>query len=194
MTRRLLAVDRVVSALVGLGLLLLGLYLLDWRFGVVGSYADEVRTDVPADVAASAWWPWVFAVAGVLLGLLGLYWLLAHLRRPGPANRRLSGSDGTGRLEADLRSVADALATRLESTAPVSGARGTTRSVGARTLLEIRASVERSADARELVAATEALEAEVAAAFPTDQVTCRVVIDAPRRRRLARNPSGVRVS
>lgn len=194
MTRRLLAVDRVVSALVGLGLLALGLYLLDWRFEVVGNYADEVRTDVPADVAATAWWPWAFAIAGVLLGLLGLYWLLAHLRRPGPANQRLSGSDGTGRLEADLRSVADTLATRLESTAPVSGARGTTRSVGARTLLEIRASVERTGDARELVAATEALEAEVASAFPTDQVTCRVVIDAPRRRRLARSPSGVRVS
>lgn len=194
MTRRLLGTDRVVSGVVGLALLALGLYLLDWRFGVVGSYAEEVRTDAAGSVADSGWWPWAFAAAGVLLGLLGLYWLLAHLRRPGPGTLRLSGSGAHGRLEADLRSVADTLAGRLESTAPVTGARGTTRSVGSHTLLQVRAQVEPTADARELVAATEALEAEVARAFPQDQVTCRVVLDAPRRRRLARTSNRVRVS
>ncbi|MDF9714758.1 hypothetical protein INN71_01780 [Nocardioides sp. ChNu-153] len=193
MTPRVRVLDRTLTLLLGLGLVVLALFAFDWRFGVVGRYQDSLPTGPASDVVASGWWPWVFALATVLLGLLALAWLLAHLRRPGPSSQRLDSSDETGRLEVDLRSVAAAAAERFATMAPVTGARGTTEARGRRTLLVLHASVDPAADATTLTEATEASAREVAAAFPDDDVRLRVVLDAPRRKRLGRGTDRVRV-
>jgi hypothetical protein len=183
MTRTLLGLDRLLVLVVGLALVALGLLAVDWQYHLLfSSYDDTVRTGAAEDVVTTAWWPWVLAVAGVLLGLLGVWWLLAHLRREASSTTRLSASDETGRLEVDVRSVATAAAAHLGTIAPVVDPSGTVRSYGATTLVELRGRVDPAADVEALTEAVATTSQHVAAAFPDDRVECRVVLDAPQRR------------
>lgn len=194
MTNRLLRLDRGASFVLGLLLVAGGLLAADWqhRF-LLDGYADPVDVAPVSDVVDTGWFPWVAAVVGVVLGLLGLMWLLAHLRHSGPSTLRLSASDETGRLEADLRSVASALADRLGTLAPLAGVSGTTRTHRGRTVVELRGQVDAGADPQAITEAVEQCTSELAQAFPSDDVTCRVVLDAPRRTRVRRTDR-VRVS
>ncbi|MDT9593500.1 hypothetical protein RDV89_10515 [Nocardioides zeae] len=193
MTPRVRVVDRLLTALLGAALVALALLVLDWRFGVVGSYADSLTTSSADSVLGTTWWPWALAAGTVVLGLLGLVWLLAHLRRPGPSDQRLDASDPTGRLTADLGSVASATASRFATLAPVTGARGTTERRGRHSVLVVHGHVDPAAAPSTLVEAAETCAAEVAGAFPDDDVRLRVLLDAPRRRRLGRRTDRVRV-
>lgn len=184
MTPRMRVLDRVATLVVGLALVALALAAFDWRFGVVGSYQDTLPTGPVADVLASGWWSWVFAVVGVVLALVGLAWLLAHLRRPGPSTERLDASDETGRLEVDLRSVASAVADRFSELAPVTGASGTTEKRGRHTLVVVSAHVDPTSDAELIRSAAATCTREVADAFPDDDVRLRILVDEPRKRRL----------
>ena len=180
MTGPLLRLDRAATFVVGAALLALGLLVLDWKFREVFTYHDILGTGDAQTVLDTAWWPWAFAVLGLILGLLGLTWLLAHLRRAGPSTIRLRAGDHTGLLEADLRSVATATAHRLATLAPVTGIKGTTRVYRSRVVIELRGHIDPAADAATVVDAAATCAAEVAAAFPRDDVTCRVVLNGPR--------------
>ncbi len=181
MTRKLVRLDRCVVLLVGLVLVGAGLAAVDWRLGYVVDVPGALSTTSVQDVLTTGWWPWAFAVAGVVLGLLGLWWAAAHLRREGPTTLRSHASDESGRVEIDVRSVAGAAAAHLAALAPVVGARGTTRTYGSTTLVELRGRVDPAADVDVLTWAAEACSAHVADAFPDDSVVCRVVLDAPQR-------------
>ncbi len=180
MTGRLLRIDRIATFVVGAALLTLGLLVVDWKFREVFTYHDVLGTGDAETILATAWWPWAFAAVGLVLGLLGLAWLLAHLRRAGPSTIRLRGGDHTGLLEADLRSVATATAHRLGTLAPVTAIRGTTRVYRSRVVIELRGHIDPAADAATVIDAAATCAAEVAAAFPNDEVTCRVVLNGPR--------------
>jgi hypothetical protein len=180
--RRTAVLDRVVLALVGLVLLAAGLLALDWRTGTVLDLPDRLDAGAVLDTVDSSWWPWASAGVGVVLGLLGLAWLLAHLPRRGPGRTRLAASDQSGTLEVDLRSVAGAVADRLEELGPVTGARGTTDRVRGTTVLEVRGRVEPDADTDALDQAVRTCAAEVEQAF-AGAVPLRVLLDAPRRTR-----------
>jgi hypothetical protein len=193
MTSRLRLLDRTVCLVLGLALVALALLAFDWRYGVVGSYADTLSTSAAVDVVESSWWPWAFAAGALVLALLALAWLLAHLRRPGPGSERLDASDPTGRLEVDLRSAAAAVADRFAELAPVAHVRGTTEQRGRHVLLVVHGHVDPAADADALAHATATCTREVAAAFPDDDVLFRVVLESPRRRRLGGGDDRVRV-
>lgn len=186
MNRRLRVLDRVVVLVVGLALLALGLLGLDWRYGWVLDLPTALDADPTVDVVTTGWWPWAAAAGGVVLGLLGLRWLVAHLRRPGPASRRLAETDPTGLLEADLRSVAAACAERFATLAPVDGMRGSTARVGARTVVVLTGHIDPYADPTGVAEAAATCAADLDAAFPGEGLTCRVVLDAPRRPRTGR--------
>lgn len=183
MTDRLPTVDRLWVLLLGLVLLGSGLVLLDREYAVVGRYPDTVDLGPTVEVLESPWGPWLVAVVGVLLGLLALRGLLRRVGRPPATTRRLGASGPTGRLEVDLRSVADSVADRLGTQAPVTGAGGSVRRLGGRDVLLVDAHVTEDADPQVLTAAVAAAHDEVAAAFPDDDVTVRVVLEAPQRAR-----------
>lgn len=194
MSRRLVAVDRLAGVVLGLLLLSTGLLALDWRLGRVLDLPTGIDTTALVDVVTSSWWPWAFAGGAVLLGLLGLRWLLAHLLRSGARSTRLAASNETGRLTVDLGSLASVAAERLEASAPVSGVRGRAHTVRGHTLVELSGQVDADADADDLVTAAGACIEEVAAAFEAETpVTCRVLIQAPRAKRAGRTDR-VRVS
>ncbi|TQL67909.1 hypothetical protein FB381_1797 [Nocardioides albertanoniae] len=193
MTPRVIRFDRVVTLLVAVLLVVAGLLLVDWHYRwVLTSYPAELSTDPVREVVAASWFPWAFAAAGILLGLLGLVWLLAHLRRRGPSTLRLRASDETGRVQADLRSIADAAAGRLQQMAALTGVTGTVATIRSRPVILLHGRIDPIASAASIADAAEICAREVAAAFPDQPITCRVLIDSPRRGR-SRQQSQMRV-
>jgi hypothetical protein len=182
MSGKLKGLDRVVLLVVGLLLVLLALVVVDWRHHLVlSSYADSLQTGRLEDAVDSWWFPWLFAVVGVLLGALGLRWILGHVGSRGPAVLRTSASSESGRIEVDLRSLADVAAAHLATQAPIAHARGTTRKAGLTSVVELHAHVDPAADVESLTAAAAACSDQITAAFPDDLVTCRIVLGSPQR-------------
>lgn len=180
--------DRLAGVIAGVLLVLLGLVLIDWHTGwVLTSYPSELDTARVSDIVATSWWPWVAAAVGLLLGLLGLWWLLTHLRRDAVGDVRLRESDPTGRVEIDLDSVADAAAARFSELAPVSASSGSTTVLSQRRVVVIDARLETGADVDAVVAAAEQCAGEVDQAFPDGMVSCRFLLDQPRRQRRSRS-------
>lgn len=109
--------DRLLGWVLGAVLLLGGLAVAAWSAGL----ADEVVSGLPQRITTrpvgaltnEEWWPWALGAVGVLLVLVGAWWLLAHVRRPQPATIDLPGSDATGMLSADAQAVAERAAAEL---------------------------------------------------------------------------------
>jgi hypothetical protein len=178
----MIRIDRALTLLVALLLVALGLLIVDWHYRwVFGTYPTELSTGPAGEIVAAAWFPWALAAAGILLGLLGLMWLLAHLRRRGPSTLRLQSSDETGRVQADLRSIADAAADRLQSMAALTGVTGTVATIRSRPVILLRGRIDPVASADSITDAAEICAQDVAAAFPDQAITCRVLVDSPRR-------------
>lgn len=186
MTRRLLACDRLAGLIVGTAFIVLALLAFDWNYDVVGTYPRTLRNGGVQSVLDAGWWPWAFAVAAIILGLLALAWILAHLRRPGPGAVRMSGSDETGRIETDMRSVAEAAADHLGSVAPLVNVTGNTRTIGGRTLVELRGHIDPAADASALTEGVRTCTEQITSGFPDEPVECRILVDGPRRQRPGR--------
>ncbi|MEU6137516.1 alkaline shock response membrane anchor protein AmaP [Nocardioides sp. NPDC047086] len=182
MTPRMIRTDRALTLLVAILLVALGLLALDWHFRwVFGSYPSELSTQPAGEVVTASWFPWALAVAGIVLGFLGLVWLLAHLRRRGPSTLRLQASDETGRVQADLRSIADAAADRLQSMAALTGVTGTVATIRSRPVIMLRGRIDPVASVASLTEAAEICAQDVAAAFPDQSISCRILVDSPRR-------------
>lgn len=182
MTPRMIRIDRALTLLVAILLVALGLLMVDWHYRwVFDTYPTELSTGPVREVATAGWFPWALAAAGIVLGLLGLVWLLAHLRRRGPSMLRLRASDETGRVQADLRSIADAAADRLQSMAALTGVTGTVATIRSRPVILLRGRIDPVASADSVTDAAEICAQDVAAAFPDQAITCRILVDSPRR-------------
>lgn len=182
MTPRMIRIDRALTLLVAILLVALGLLMVDWHYRwVFDTYPTELSTGPVREVATAGWFPWALAAAGIVLGLLGLVWLLAHLRRRGPSTLRLRASDETGRVQADLRSIADAAADRLQSMAALTGVTGTVATIRSRPVILLRGRIDPVASADSVTDAAEICAQDVAAAFPDQAITCRILVDSPRR-------------
>lgn len=193
MTPRVIRFDRGLTLLAGLLLVALGLLIVDWHYQwVLQSYPAELSADPAGEIVRASWFPWAFAAVGVALGLLGLIWLVAHLGRRGPSSLRLQASDQTGRVQADLRSIADASAARLESMAALTSVSGTVVTIRSRPVILLRGRIDPVASVASITDAAETCSQDLAAAFPDDAVTCRILVDSPRRGK-ARRQSNVRV-
>lgn len=108
MTRRAVAVDRILVALFGLALTALGAAALWWTYGPRAG--DPLPLTPVSDAVDEAWWPWAAGAAGVVLVVLALCWLAAH--HP-PARAKTVGI-GSG-FTAEVRSVADAAGVALRA-------------------------------------------------------------------------------
>jgi hypothetical protein len=191
-TRRTRGTDRLVTVLLGAALLAAGLLVWDWKLDVTGLLAGPLDLSGTDDVVTSAWWPWAAAAVGVLLGVLGLVWLLAHRPRLTRGTSRLAESDPTGRLEVDRSSLASTLAERWGSLAPVTSPRGRVLP-DAPEVVELSAHVEVEADAESLVRAAADVEREVAAAFPGGAVRVRFLLHGPARQPRTRRTTEIAV-
>lgn len=183
-------VARAVTLVVAILLLAGGGLLAAWGFGWSFGRAGDLSTAAATDVTGAGWWPWVSGGVALLLALLVL--LLATRRLPlGSTALRLAASDGSGRLEVDLDSLADAAAADLADRAALDRPRSRTEVRTARGLVELRARAHGLVDLDALTEAADAAASTVRRSLPAEELDVRVVIDpAPRRRR---SPRGVEV-
>lgn len=187
MSRRLAALDRTVVLLLAVALLAAGLLALEWRFRLVSSdYPDQIELGGAGALAEAPWWPWAVAAVGLLLGLLGLVWLVKHLDRPSVPEVGLPLSRPDGRLRVDLSSLGSALADQLGTLAPVDHVRA--RSIGTQDhpVLQLRADLAPGARGRDVQDAAARCAADLRRALPDTDVQLQLLLDAPARRPLRR--------
>ncbi len=181
-------IDRVAAAVAGLGLIAAGLGLAEWRFERLGEYRQTWSAQEVFDVLDATWFSWAAGAAGVALTLLGLWWLIAHLPTPPPRTLRLPASNGSGRLEIDLGSIAQHLAADLEQIAPVDHVRARRVADKRDHVVRLRANVDPRADVPTLSAAVGEIRSRTEVAFPDGGVEVQVLLEQPRRSARRREP------
>ena len=196
MSRAPYKLDRSATIVVALLLIALGLILIDWRYHLVlHSYPHRISLGSLPSWAASGWWPWIFAAATIVLALIGVWWLLAHLRSATTKQTKMPQSDPHGTITLDTSSLASAVSDSLQRSGPFSSVKASTTSIGQATTVLVTAQLDRHADGPSIHEATHALQTQLRSAFPDHGVTARVLLTHPRSPRSERkSDSSARVS
>lgn len=195
MTRAPFKTDRLATIVVAILLILLGLALLDWRYELVfSSYPKQLSLGSLPSWAASGWWPWAFALATVVLGLIGLWWLLAHTRNTTSKAAKMPQSNEHGTVTLDTSSLATAVATSLQDTGPFTSVKATSTALNGAKTLVLTAQLDEYADGPSVDEAVRTLHSQLQSAFPDQGVSARVLLTQPRSLRSARpGRSSIRV-
>ncbi len=146
MSRTLAALDRLVALVLGVALIALGLAAIAWQIGTVSWTPREQVGPGTRTATAQDWWPWATGAGGVILILLGLWWLAAHIPRRKLGQVRLPGSGAAGILRADTTAVAGAAAESLAAADGVQSASGRSFTDRGRPTIALTATVDPMAD------------------------------------------------
>lgn len=192
MGRAVLGLNRLLAVLAGLVLLILGLAAAAWGAGwlvkVWTSAPQTLQLKSASDTFAMAWWPWAAGIAGAVFILLGLWWLLAHLPHRGVGMLALPGSGKEGRLLIDPAGAASTAADVLGETPGVRSSSSRVLRDRGQLVVELKATVEPTADLTSVVTATDAVSADLQQVLGRDDARARVRLAVARR---ARNTSRV---
>lgn len=184
MRRSVLAVDRVLLLLLGLVLVAVGVAAVGWQVGflrdVWPSAPDQVDVD-STRVTGSSSYPVLLALAGVVLVVLGLWWLLAHLPRRSVGSLRLPAGERSGRLLVDPGPAVATAAEVLADEADVRAARGAVLRDRGELVVRLRTTVEPGASLPAVVATCDRVLADLALVLPPDQLRSRVEISVLRQ-------------
>lgn len=150
MSRTTAAVNRVVALLLGLALVAVGAGALAWGVDVLPRIWSQAPESLTADGVESAtttsWWPWACGVAGVLLALVAIAWLVALLRPTRHRPEVLPGSDDSGELTADPVQAGEHVARLIAEHPDVLGARARGRVQRGRRVLDLTTTIDARAD------------------------------------------------
>lgn len=189
MGRAVLGLNRVLTLLAGVVLLLLGLAAAAWGAGwlvqVWTTAPETLQLQTATDTFEMAWWPWAAGIAGAVFVLLGLWWLLAHLPRRGVGMLSLPGSAREGRLLVDPAGAASTAADVLGDTPGVRSSSSRVLRDRGQLVVELKAVVEPTADLTSVVAATDAVSADLQQVLGRDDARARVRLAVARRARKA---------
>lgn len=140
-------VNRTILILLGLILLAAGVLGLVLSFGGFGAQPAEspvLPEQLRSFADQNAWFWWVVALAGVLLALLALRWLLAQLRTDRVSRLDLTDDDRAGVTTVHTGAVCDAVEDEARTFRGVSGATAHIR--GARDTMDLRVDLTDRAD------------------------------------------------
>jgi hypothetical protein len=180
MGRGVIAVDRLAAFVLGVALIAAGAAALGWRFDLIPDAPARLRFSWLPDATETTWWPWATGAAGVLLVLLGLIWLLRHLRRRGVGRLRVVGSDHTGRLTADANAAVTAAGQTLTQTPGVRSCTGRMVSDRGQLVAELNLTIEPTADLATVQAAAEQASHDLHRVIGRDDLHHRVQLHVAR--------------
>jgi hypothetical protein len=180
MGRGVIAVDRAVAFVLGAGLTAAGAAALGWRFHLIPDAPERLRVGWLADTTRTAWWPWATGAAGVLLVLIGLIWLIRHLRRSGVGRLKLASSDRTGQLTADADAAATAATHTLTQTTGLRNCTGRVILDRGQLVAELNPTIEPTADLDTVRAAAERASHDLHRILGRDDLYHRVQLHVAR--------------
>ncbi len=180
MSRAVIAWNRIVTLLLGLVLIALGVAAILWWRGTFPGWPTRLRTDQATQATQQPWWPWVAGGVGLVLGLLGLRWLVSHLPNRGVTTIALPGSSSAGRLDAQVRPIAAAAADALALTPGVRSARGVIQQERGQVIAKLRATVEPRADLQLIADAADRVSADIRQVTQRDDIVCQVNLTVAR--------------
>lgn len=163
-TRTVLLLDRIATLVLALLLLAAGLAGLWWWSGreVSGtSLPGTSSTSAVTDALGGSAVAWGVAVGGVVLALVGLRWILAHLRRTTVSRLRLGGSGPDGRNEALAGKALGAAADAFATTDGVRSARGAVVRDRGQLVARVDATIEPEADLAHVAARADEVTAQL---------------------------------
>lgn len=186
MSRTTIAVDRVVTLLVGLALVAAAVLAAGWWYDWWPFLPTAVDSGDALQVTERRWYPWALGGAAVLLALLGLRWLLAHTPSRPVGELRLPGSGQQGRLQVDPSSAVSAACAALQARPDVRRARGNVRRDRGQLVIDVRATLEPHAQLSEVVPAVDESTATLVRSLERPDLYCRVRLDVGSRTQQAR--------
>lgn len=185
-TRKVLHIDRLATLVLALLLMAAGALGVWWWTGE-SPLSQRVATSPTQDMVAMSWWPWASGAAGVLLILLGLWWLLAHLRRRTVKQLSLEGTGSAGKFGVDGSKVAGAAADAFADTLGVRSAKGTVDRDRGQLVAHLIAVIEPEADLAEVARHADLVSAQLGEVLGRDDVRCGIELTvATRGKSLAR--------
>jgi hypothetical protein len=146
MRRGVIALDRTVGLLIALALIAGGALAICWWYDVLPAAPNQLKLHAPADYTATSWWPWATGAAGVVLILLGLWWLVRHVPRRVSGRFSLPGSNQYGRLHADAHAAVAAAATDLTRIPEIRDGSGRVVADRGELVAELQCTIEPTAD------------------------------------------------
>jgi len=187
MGRAVLGFNRLAALVVGLVLIVVGLAAAAWATDLLtkvwAAAPSKLSLTPVTDTFTMTWWPWAAGIAGAVLILLALWWLLAHLPRRGVGDLSLSGSGKAGRLTVDPAGAASTAADVLAETPGVRSASSRVLRDRGQLVVAVRATVEPTADLRAVVKATDDVAADLAQVLGRDDARARIQLAVARRAR-----------
>ncbi len=184
MSRRVLGWDRTAAFLLALVLLAAGAVVALFGAGqltrVWASAPDAVSTTRLTDAYGAGWWTGASIATGVVLTLLGLWWLLAHLPRNHVGALRLPGSGSRGRYSLDGGSAVSVAADVLSDLRGVRSASGRLKQTRGQVVAEMSVTAGPTTDLAELSGSIDAVSADLAQVLSRDDVRARVRVKIAR--------------
>lgn len=186
MRQSVLAFDRVLVLLLGLALLVLGLGAIAWQTGLLARLwpgaPDELHVDT-SQLTSKPNFAVIAGAAGVLLIVLGLWWLIAHLPRRGVGPLRLPSTDLPGRLTVDPNAAVATAADVLAEDPTIHSATGAVLADRGQLVVRLRADVDPYADLATVAESCDAVLADLATVLPPDRLRSRVELSVLKRAR-----------
>ena len=186
MSRGIDRFDRLMVGLVGAAFMLVGVGCMVWSTRSTSWWPQWIqqlpdRVSIGPAVAwlASPWWPWLCGASALLLALVAVRWLVAHLPAKGVGYLRLpddADSRDRGVLLVDARAAADAAALALNSLPGIETAVGSLDDVDGQLVARIDATIEATADLREVGRSCDQVSAQLAQVLGRRDVAVRVTL------------------
>ncbi|RXR26048.1 hypothetical protein EQW78_16465 [Oerskovia turbata] len=194
MNRTVLRLDRVLLALFGLVLVVVGVAALLWTTGTLAEYVDGVPDSLDTSGATTAasqtWWPYATGAVALLLAIVAVWWMLAHLPARSVPEQDLPGSSRAMRLRIDRGAVADATAHAAQQIPSVRRSTATLRDEGSELVLSLLVTVDPATDLPDLATRLDDLVADAATVLPDERLRSRTTV---RMRTSRRSDRGSRV-
>ncbi len=190
MRRGTIGLDRAVGVVLGIVLVLLGLLGIAWWQGVLlrrvpraAGVAASTAAGIRSGVGAS-WWPWVAGIAGLVLAVIGVIWLLRHLAARGVHGYRLAGTGKTGTLRANTGSLLSAACADLTATRGIRSAAGSMTDERGALIANLHVTADPGADLTTVAADIDRTTTALAGALQDPRVTYRARLSVAHRHKV----------